>query len=109
MKLSQAAIEQVNNMAAKENLTNCNLRISVVGGGCSGYSYEMGFEEEDAEHGPNDYSFGYDKFTVYVDAMSYQYLDGTTVDYMESFQYSGFNFINPNAKQTCGCGSSFAV
>jgi len=108
MTLTDTAISRVNDMAVKETLTDCNLRISVVGGGCSGYSYEMGFEDKGSQQ-LNDFIFEYDNFKVHVDAMSFQFLDGTTVDYIESFQFSGFNFINPNAKQTCGCGSSFGV
>jgi iron-sulfur cluster assembly accessory protein len=57
----------------------------------------------------NDYVQEFNNLKVIVDPMSFQYLEGTVIDYIESFQFSGFNFENPNAKNTCGCGSSFAV
>lgn len=77
------------------------LRISVQGGGCSGFSYAFNFgdkEEDDFEFGP-----------VLVDSMSMQYLQGATVDYTEELMGSSFKVSNPNATATCGCGSSFAA
>jgi iron-sulfur cluster insertion protein len=78
-----------------------HLRISVKGGGCSGFSYvfEFGDKEED------DFELG----TVLVDAMSMQYLQGGTVDYTEELMGAAFKVTNPNATSTCGCGSSFAA
>ena len=78
----------------------------VVGGGCSGFTYDM----ELVDHENNEeLVIDRDGIKVYVDPMSYQFLDGTIIDYIESFKFSGFAFENPNATRTCGCGSSFSV
>ena len=106
MKLTELAINKVKEMAKKEDLANYGLRIAIVGGGCSGYSYDMELDESERL---DDFVFVHNGLKVFVDPMSFQFLDGTTVDYIESFKYSGFNFQNPNAEKTCGCGSSFAV
>lgn len=106
MNLTSAAAIKVKEMAEKQSLQGYGLRIMVVGGGCSGFSYDMDFENEEK---PGDEIFEVDGLKVYVDPMSLQYLDGTKVDYVESFQFSGFHFENPNAKNTCGCGSSFSA
>ena len=78
------------------------LRISVKGGGCSGFSYAFDFESEKGED-----DFEIDK--IVVDYMSMQYLQGATVDFEQKMFESAFKISNPNAKQTCGCGSSFAA
>jgi iron-sulfur cluster insertion protein len=78
------------------------LRISVQGGGCSGFSYVFDFEQKQEE---DDFVLG----KVLVDSMSMQYLDGATVDYVEDLMGSQFTIKNPNAQTTCGCGSSFSV
>jgi iron-sulfur cluster assembly accessory protein len=80
------------------------VRLGVVGGGCSGFQYSMAFADG-AE--PLDKKFPMDGFTVIVDPVSIMYLDGITVGFGESVLQSGFTFDNPNAKRTCGCGSSF--
>jgi iron-sulfur cluster assembly accessory protein len=82
------------------------LRFGVQGGGCSGFSYAMTMENES---GPMDKTFDFDGLKVIVDATSLMYLDGVTVDYVETLEASGFKFDNPNVKTTCGCGSSFSV
>ena len=106
MIITTKAIAKVQEMAIKQNLTNHSLRISVVGGGCSGFSYDMDFDE--TEH-VGDFVLEKDGLKIFIDPMSFQYLDGTKIDYIESFKFSGFHFENPNATGTCGCGSSFAV
>ena len=82
------------------------LRIAVVGGGCSGFSYSMAFENT-----PNmlDKTYNFDNLNVFIDQASLLYLDGVQVDYVESMEGSGFKFNNPNVKNPCGCGSSFSV
>ena len=82
------------------------LRISVVGGGCSGFSYSMAFENQ-----PNmlDKTYDYNGLKVFVDQASMLYLDGAEVDFVETLEGSGFKFNNPQVKSTCGCGSSFQV
>ena len=106
MHLTENAVRKVREIAARENFIDQGIRIAVVGGGCSGYSYSVDFEDSKQE---NDFVLSFDDLEVFVAPMSFQYLNDTVVDYVESFQYSGFKFDNPNAKQTCGCGSSFSV
>lgn len=101
-----AAVGKVKSMAEKEQIDEAGIRVMVVGGGCSGFSYDMDFEEETRD---GDEVFEFQGLKVYVDPMSIQYLQGTTVDYVETFSFSGFHFNNPNAKRTCGCGSSFSA
>lgn len=81
------------------------LRLGVVGGGCSGFSYNLGFDEKFDEK-LDSKSVQHD-VTVVVDKKSALYLDGTTVDYYEGLEKRGFTFDNPNATKSCGCGSSF--
>jgi len=106
MNITTEAAAKVQEMAIKQNLVNYNLRIMVVGGGCSGFTYNMDFD--DAKQ-PNDFVLEAKGLNIFVDPMSFQYLDGTKLEYIESFQYTGFHFENPNAKSTCGCGSSFTI
>ena len=82
------------------------IRVQVVGGGCSGFQYHMGFEKQ-----PNggDEILDAKGFKVFVDKGSMIYLDGTEIDYVESLTGAGFKFNNPNVKSTCGCGESFQV
>ena len=82
------------------------LRIAVVGGGCSGFSYSMRFEDSP---GMLDKTYKSDGFNVFVDQASLLYLDGVEIDYVDSLESSGFKFNNPNVKSTCGCGSSFSA
>ena len=82
------------------------LRVSVEGGGCSGFSYSMAFETQ-PQMLDKTYSFG--DLKVFVDSASMLYLDGAEVDYVETLEGQGFKFNNPQVKSTCGCGSSFQV
>ena len=82
------------------------LRVAVRGGGCSGFEYSLDFENEAR---PNDFVYDQNGLTLYVDSVSARYLEGTTIDYVLGMAGAGFKFINPQAKGTCGCGSSFAV
>jgi len=77
----------------------------VVGGGCSGYQYNLDFDKE-ARMG--DTTISADGINIYVDAISAGYLKGTVIDFVSGLQGTGFKFNNPNAKRTCGCGSSFS-
>lgn len=81
------------------------IRISVHGGGCSGFQYGMAFDDQPPKM--LDKTYDYDGLKIYVDQASLLYLDGVTVDYLETLEASGFKFDNPGAKTTCGCGSSF--
>jgi iron-sulfur cluster insertion protein len=106
MIITDKAVSKVKEMANQQGLEGHGLRLMVVGGGCSGFTYDMDLENQEND---GDSVIERDGLKVYVDPMSHQYLDGTTIDYIESFKFSGFHFENPNATRTCGCGSSFAV
>jgi iron-sulfur cluster assembly protein len=82
------------------------LRVSVAGGGCSGLSYKMDF---DNEMKPGDQVFENEGIKIVVDMKSFLYLCGTELDFSDGLNGKGFNFVNPNASRTCGCGESFAV
>jgi iron-sulfur cluster assembly accessory protein len=106
LELTPTAVEKVKEIIAQQDPHPVGLRVSVVGGGCSGFSYQMNFENET---NPIDKTFDFDGLKVIVDQASLMYLKGTKVDYIESLTGSGFKFENPNVKSTCGCGSSFTV
>ncbi len=104
--LTEAAVKQVKNLMEEQNLQNVVLRMGVKGGGCSGLSYSLEF---DAEVGPHDKVFDVDGIRVVMDAKSYLYLIGITLDYVTQGLTGGFTFLNPKAKSTCGCGTSFSA
>lgn len=103
--LTPSAIEAVKNALKEEGEAGDGLRVSVVGGGCSGYQYNLDFEKE-ARMG--DLSLDFDGVKVFVDSVSAGYLKGTVIDFVSGLQGTGFKFNNPNAKRTCGCGHSFS-
>lgn len=82
------------------------LRVGVKGGGCSGMSYVLGFDEKPKDE---DETFELQGVTVFIDKKSLMYLSGTHLDFTDGLNGSGFVFNNPNAKKTCGCGNSFGV
>ncbi len=100
------AVEKVKEIMNQQNPLPSGLRVAVVGGGCSGFTYHMAFENS-SNDGDNVYEFG--DLKVMVDQMSEMYLDGAEIDYVESLEGAGFKFNNPNVRSTCGCGSSFSV
>src|ERR1700733_10390092 len=106
VSLSPNAIAKVKEIMAQQNPTPTGLRVGVVGGGCSGFSYSMSFENG---AGMMDKVFEFEGLKVYVDATSVMYLNGCRVDYVETLEGAGFKFENPNVKSTCGCGSPFSV
>ena len=106
LTLTPNAIVKVKEIMAQQNPVPAGLRVGVVGGGCSGFSYSMAFENT---AGMMDKSFNFDGLKVFVDATSLMYLNGCVVDYVDTLEGSGFKFENPNVKSTCGCGSSFQV
>ena len=85
------------------------LRIGVAGGGCSGLSYQMDFDEKGASTEKKDQEFDLDGLKVIIDMRSFLYLAGTQLDYSDGLQGKGFHFSNPNASRTCSCGESFSV
>jgi iron-sulfur cluster assembly accessory protein len=104
--LTPNATAKVKEIMAQQNPAPAGLRVGVVGGGCSGFSYSMQFENS---AGMMDKVFNFDGLKVFVDATSVMYLNGCVVDYVETLEGAGFKFENPNVKSTCGCGSSFNV
>ena len=106
IQLTDTAINKVSEILGMQELKPAGLRISVVGGGCSGFSYSMAFENT-----PNmlDKTYNFGDLRVFIDQASMLYLDGAEVDYVETLEGSGFKFNNPQVKSTCGCGSSFSA
>ena len=105
--LTAKAAEMVKITRQQEGIDDAHgLRIAVRGGGCSGFEYALDFENEARE---NDWIYEQNGLTIYVDAISARYLEGTTVDYVMGMAGAGFKFLNPQAKGSCGCGSSFTV
>lgn len=104
--LTPTAVSKVKEIMTQQNPAPAGLRIGVVGGGCSGFSYSMSFENAP---GMMDKTYTFEDLKVFVDATSAMYLNGCTVDYVETLEAAGFKFENPNVKSTCGCGSSFNV
>jgi iron-sulfur cluster assembly accessory protein len=103
--LSDAATTKVAKLLAEEEGDNLALRVAVKPGGCSGYSYEMFF---DSEVMSDDVVQEFGAVKVVVDAASAELLSGSTLDYSDGLQDTGFHISNPNATRTCGCGSSFS-
>jgi len=103
--LTPAAIDAVKNAIKAEGEPGDGLRISVVGGGCSGYQYNLDFDKESRM---GDIVLERDGVKVFIDPISAGYLKGTVVDYLSGLSGTGFKFSNPNAKRTCGCGNSFS-
>jgi len=106
ISITLLAAEKVKEIATAEGLMGQGLRLRVIGGGCAGFQYDLYFEEAPTEMDERFQSNGIDLF---VDPLSYQYLDGTEIDFIEGPHGSGFKFGNPNVASTCGCGSSFNV
>lgn len=104
--LTQNAADEIARIRSQEKETVGVLRVSVVGGGCSGMSYKLQFESAPKEQ---DKIFEDKGVTVVVDSKSYLYLKGMTLDYKGGLNGTGFSFSNPNATKHCGCGTSFAV
>jgi iron-sulfur cluster assembly accessory protein len=103
--LTEKAVEMVKDAMQREGLAGYGIRVGVLGGGCAGFQYSMDFEQA-AKDG--DMTFEQDGIKLYVDPMSSMYLQGVTIDYVVGLQGAGFKFSNPNARTTCGCGSSFS-
>ena len=104
MHLTELAIKKAKE--ASEDDGSC-LRIALQGGGCSGLQYKLVFDEYD-QTSDEDYISEIDGLIVVIDGHSARLLDGATLDYSSNLMASGFKFINPGAKRTCGCGSSFS-
>lgn len=108
IQVTEKAKAEIKRIQEKDSTaTGSFLRVMVVGGGCSGMSYKLGFDNQPI--GPNDKEFDFDGVKVVCDAKSFLYLSGTELDFTDGLNGTGFVFNNPNAKRTCGCGSSFSA
>jgi len=103
--VTASAVTAIKNAIKEEGQEGDSLRVSVVGGGCSGYQYNLDFDKEERM---GDLSLNFGGVNILIDPVSAGYLNGTVIDYVTGLQGQGFKFNNPNAKRTCGCGSSFS-
>ena len=106
VQLTEVAAGKVKEIMSQQSPAPSVLRVAVVGGGCSGFSYHMAFDNQE---NPSDNVYEFEGVKLVVDQMSEMYLDGVQIDYIETLEGAGFKFNNPNVKSTCGCGSSFTV
>ena len=107
LQLSDTAVNKVNEIISQQEPKPEALRVSVVGGGCSGFQYSMAFENNKM---PLDKEFSFEGgLKVFVDQASLLYLENVKIDYVETMEGAGFKFDNPNVTSTCGCGSSFSA
>jgi iron-sulfur cluster assembly protein len=105
--LTDRARTEVRRIITEQKLPEATaLRVGIKGGGCSGFSYTLGFDDQVGE---TDQVFEFDGLRVVCDPKSFLYLSGTELDFEESLMGRGFKFGNPNASKTCGCGESFSV
>ena len=106
--LTDQAVSEIKRIQSSESKhTNSHLRVQVIGGGCSGMSYKLDFENVPLT--PADQTFEKDGVMLVIDKKSFLYLSGTELDFSGGLNGKGFVFNNPNAKRTCGCGSSFST
>jgi len=108
IKISEKALHKVHDLMRDADIKAPEyfLRVSVKGGGCSGLTYNLDFDNEPK---PGDMEFIQNEIKIVCDMKSFLYLCGTELDFSDGLNGKGFNFINPNAARTCGCGESFAV
>lgn len=104
--ITEAALTEIKRLLALETEENLFLRLGVAAGGCSGMSYSMGFDNEPQE---TDRLFDYNGLPVRIEAAALPYLKGAQLDYSGGMLGGGFQFSNPNARRSCGCGTSFTV
>ncbi len=104
--LTESAVKEVKRLLDLQGITEGGLRLGVKGGGCSGLSYTLNFDEK---IGPHDQVYDIEGIKVIVDAKSAIYLQGTQLDYYKDLMTGSFRFINPNASKTGGCGESFSA
>jgi len=105
--LTPSAVQEVKRLIGQEQKPNLGLRVGIKGGGCSGMTYVLSVDEAVLKQ--YDQLFEQDGVKFLIDAKSHLYLDGTTIDFKSSLMGGGFEFQNPLAKKTCGCGTSFTT
>lgn len=106
IQVTPKAVGKIREAFAKQEVTGGGLRLGVLGGGCSGLSYQFKYEPKAR---PTDNVFRFEDVEVYVDPKSMVFLNGMTLDWKDSLLQSGFAFENPHAKKNCGCGTSFSA
>jgi iron-sulfur cluster insertion protein len=106
LDVTERAVAKVHSLKTEEGNDELKLRVYVTGGGCSGFQYGFQFEEQREN---DDLEFERDGVKLLVDSMSFQYLMGSEIDFVDDLMGTRFVVSNPNAATTCGCGSSFAV
>ena len=106
VNVSPAAASKISELLTEENKAGSGLRVFVQGGGCSGFQYGLMIEENG---GAGDQVFESNGVKLFIDPVSISYLKGAEVDFVDNLAGGGFTIRNPNAKSTCGCGSSFSV
>lgn len=108
ISVTEKAVKEIKRIQESDtSASGSNLRVQVVGGGCSGMSYKLGFDNQPPT--ANDKVFEKDGVKIIVDPKSFLFLSGTELDFTDGLNGTGFVFKNPNAKRTCGCGSSFSA
>lgn len=106
MTLTESAIARVKEILTEENNPNVKLRVFVQGGGCAGFSYGFTLDEQQND---DDFDQNYDGVSILVDSMSWQYLQGSVINFRDDLSGASFVIDNPQATTTCGCGSSFSI
>lgn len=106
IEITDSAVEEIKRLQEKEGISAGGLRVGIKGGGCSGLSYNLGFESETRK---GDKIFEREDVKLFCDLKSYIYLNNTVLDFDNGLMGKGFMFMNPNAKKSCGCGESFSI
>jgi len=106
ISLSASAAKRIGELKAQENVPNASLRLAVSSGGCSGFQYNFGFDEERHE---DDRVFERDGVALVIDETSLGLVDGSEIDFVEDLMGASFQVRNPQASSSCGCGKSFAI
>jgi iron-sulfur cluster assembly protein len=111
LTVTPEALKEISRIMTEQGLNTNDtvLRFGVQGGGCSGFSYSMKFDNKEAVDPLLDTVYNFDELTAVVEQKSNQYLDGTVINFYQGIDRRGFTFENPNAKRGCGCGQSFSV
>lgn len=104
--LTDVAVEKVREVMTREGVKEGGLRVAIVGGGCSGFQYNLSLDDSPRE---DDIVIEQSGVRLLLDPISQQYVYGTVIDYVNGLHGAGFKFVNPNANRTCGCGSSFSA
>ena len=108
INVTEAAAEKITELLTEENKPESGLRVFVQGGGCSGFQYGLMIDEGEGDP-ESDQTFDVNGVRLFVDPISLRYLKGAEVDFVDNNMGGGFTIKNPNAKSTCGCGSSFSA